>query len=100
MSDGLTKLGEAARRARAAISPWNFFSPTDVAGFAPGGGIPGIKYLDAGSRSAGDGSRNYVVFDDKLVEIVKKYGWAPGMAIPAAMALELQQAQEQSAPQM
>jgi hypothetical protein len=62
--------------------------------------IPGIKYLDAGSRSAGDGSRNYVVFDDKLVEIVKKYGWAPGMAIPAAMALELQQAQEQSAPQM
>ena len=63
-------------------------------------GIPGIKYLDAGSRSAGDGSRNYVVFDDKLVEIVKKYGWVPGMAIPAAMALELQQAQEQSAPQM
>jgi len=63
-------------------------------------GIPGIKYLDAGSRTAGDGSRNYVVFDDKLVEIVKKYGWVPGMAIPAAMALELQQAQEQSAPQM
>lgn len=61
-------------------------------------GIPGIKYLDAGSRSAGDGSRNYVVFDDKLVEIVKKYGWAPGMAIPAAMAAEIQQAQEQSAP--
>jgi hypothetical protein len=39
-------------------------------------GIPGIKYLDAGSRSAGDGSRNYVVFDDKLIEIVKKYGLA------------------------
>ncbi len=40
MADGLTKLGEAARRARAAISPWNFFSPTDVAGVLPGGGIP------------------------------------------------------------
>jgi hypothetical protein len=39
-------------------------------------GIPGIKYLDAGSRSAGDGSRNYVVFDDKLISIVKKYGVA------------------------
>jgi hypothetical protein len=39
MSDGLTKLGEAARRARAAISPWQFFSPRDVAGFAPGGGL-------------------------------------------------------------
>lgn len=37
-------------------------------------GIPGIKYLDQGSRAAGEGSRNYVVFDDKLVEILKKYG--------------------------
>lgn len=39
-------------------------------------GIPGIKYLDQGSRAAGEGSRNYVVFDDKLIEIVKKYGIA------------------------
>jgi hypothetical protein len=39
-------------------------------------GIPGIKYLDQGSRTAGDGSRNYVVFDDKLISIIKKYGWA------------------------
>jgi hypothetical protein len=37
-------------------------------------GIPGIKYLDQGSRGAGEGSRNYVVFDDSLVEILKKYG--------------------------
>ena len=37
-------------------------------------GIPGIKYLDQGSRAAGDGSRNYVVFDDKLIEILRKYG--------------------------
>jgi hypothetical protein len=39
-------------------------------------GIPGIKYLDAGSRAAGDGSRNYVVFDDSLVDILRKYGIA------------------------
>lgn len=39
-------------------------------------GIPGIKYLDAGSRGAGDGTRNYVVFDDSLIDIVKKYGIA------------------------
>jgi len=39
-------------------------------------GIPGIKYLDAGSRSAGDGTRNYVVFDDSLINILKKYGIA------------------------
>lgn len=37
-------------------------------------GIPGIKYLDQGSRGAGEGSRNYVVFDDSLIEIVAKNG--------------------------
>jgi hypothetical protein len=46
-------------------------------------GIPGIKYLDQGSRSAGEGSRNYVVFDDKLIDILKKYGIA---GLPAAGA--------------
>ena len=39
-------------------------------------GIPGIKYLDAGSRTKGNGSRNYVVFDDKLIDIIRKYGIA------------------------
>ena len=36
-------------------------------------GIPGIKYLDQASRGAGEGSRNYVVFDDKLVTTKRKY---------------------------
>lgn len=36
-------------------------------------GVKGIKYLDAGSRGAGEGSRNYVVFDDKLVTTKRKY---------------------------
>lgn len=36
-------------------------------------GIPGIKYLDAGSRSAGEGSRNYVMFSHDPVEIVRRY---------------------------
>lgn len=49
-------------------------------------GIPGIKYLDAGSRAAGDGSRNYVVFDDSIVEILKKYGLA-GLLPAAGMGL-------------
>lgn len=35
-------------------------------------GIPGIRYLDGGSRAAGNGTRNYVVFDDKLLKILKK----------------------------
>ena len=39
-------------------------------------GIPGIKYLDQGSRAAGEGTRNYVVFDPAIIEILRKYGLA------------------------
>jgi hypothetical protein len=41
-------------------------------------GIPGIKYRAAGSRGAGTADeaaeRNYVIFDDKAVKILEKYG--------------------------
>jgi hypothetical protein len=37
-------------------------------------GISGIRYLDANSREAGEGLRNYVVFNDELVKILRKYG--------------------------
>ncbi len=39
-------------------------------------GIPGIRYLDAGSRAGGEGTRNFVIFDENLVSILKKYGVA------------------------
>lgn len=52
-------------------------------------GIPGIKYLDQDSRTAGEGSRNYVVFDDNLIEILRKYGLL-GMIGGAAVAGGLQ----------
>lgn len=39
-------------------------------------GVSGIRYLDQGSRTAGEGSRNYVVFRDDIISIVKKYGIA------------------------
>jgi len=32
-------------------------------------GIPGIQYYDGMSRSAGKGTRNYVMFDDELISI-------------------------------
>jgi N12 class adenine-specific DNA methylase/GNAT superfamily N-acetyltransferase/predicted kinase len=32
-------------------------------------GIPGIRYLDGMSRGAGEGSYNYVIFDEDLIEI-------------------------------
>jgi len=37
-------------------------------------GIPGIRYMDQGSRGGGEGTHNYVVFDDKLIEITHKDG--------------------------
>lgn len=50
-------------------------------------GIPGIKYLDAGSRGAGDGSRNFVVFDDSIIEILRKYGLLPFAGAAGAYGL-------------
>lgn len=49
-------------------------------------GIPGIRYLDQGSRAAADGSRNYVVFDDSIVDIVRKYGLGGLSMLPPAAA--------------
>tara|TARA_R110000782_G_scaffold103381_4_gene190850 strand:+ start:90 stop:3440 length:3351 start_codon:yes stop_codon:yes gene_type:complete len=39
-------------------------------------GVPGIKYLDEVSRSAGEGTRNFVIFDDSLVDIKTRNGEA------------------------
>lgn len=53
-------------------------------------GIKGIRYKDAGSRGAdaAGGTHNYVVFDDKIIDILKKYGLAgltAGLGGAAAM---------------
>lgn len=37
-------------------------------------GIPGIRYLDGGSRAGGEGTRNFVMFDDALVDILERNG--------------------------
>ena len=51
-------------------------------------GVDGIQYLDQGSRSAGDGTRNYVMFDDSLINILRKYGiLAPLMGAGAMEAV-------------
>jgi hypothetical protein len=36
-------------------------------------GIKGIKYLDGTSRSKGEGSYNYVIFDDEAIQILNTY---------------------------
>jgi len=35
-------------------------------------GIPGIKYLDGGSRAAGKGTSNFVVFDENIPQILER----------------------------
>jgi hypothetical protein len=48
-------------------------------------GIPGIRYLDGGSRGAGTGTSNFVLFDDQMPRILERNGvptgqqpWKPG----------------------
>jgi hypothetical protein len=50
-------------------------------------GIPGIRYLDQGSRSAGQGTHNYVIFPgaEDRIRILRKYGLLAPMAAGAAM---------------
>jgi len=47
------------------------------------GRIPGIRYLDQGSRGQSGGTSNYVLFNDKIIDIMKKWGIA-GAAVPLA----------------
>lgn len=47
-------------------------------------GYPGVRYLDQGSRSAGNGTSNYVLFRDDIVDILRKYGLAGALG-PAAV---------------
>ena len=54
-------------------------------------GIPGVKYLDQMSRGKGEGSRNYAVWDDKLIEILRKYGLLPPVAAGTAAAINQQE---------
>ena len=50
-------------------------------------GIPGIRYLDKGSRAAGEGTRNYVIFPgaEDRIRILRKFGLLAPMAAGAAM---------------
>lgn len=46
-------------------------------------GIPGIRYLDQGSRSKGQGTSNYSVWTPEIIEILRKYGILAPAAAPA-----------------
>jgi hypothetical protein len=42
-------------------------------------GIPGIRYLDGSSRTAGQGTSNFVLFDDQLPRILEVNGQPTGL---------------------
>ena len=57
----------------------------DASAWLAANGIPGIRYLDGGSRGAGSGTSNYVVFDPEMIRILERNGqptglqqWKPG----------------------
>ena len=49
-------------------------SPVEASEYLRSLGIPGIRYLDQASRGAGEGTRNYVMFDDAFPNIVSRNG--------------------------
>ena len=49
-------------------------------------GIPGIRYLDAGSRAAGEGTSNYVIFDESKIDILRKLALLLGIGGAGAAA--------------
>jgi hypothetical protein len=65
------------------IEERDFSSGQVVADLLKDKGVKGIRYSDAFSRGADNGTSNYVIFDDRLITISKKYG----ISIPAAAAV-------------
>jgi len=61
-------------------------------------GIKGIRYLDQGSRGAGAGTSNYVVFDDNIIDILRKYGIAGLIGGAAGAGAMLQPGQAEASP--
>jgi hypothetical protein len=57
----------------------NLGASGDASKYLASKGIPGIRYLDGGSRSAGQGSSNFVAFDPEMIRILERNGQATGL---------------------
>jgi len=64
-------------------------------------GVPGIKYRAAGSRAANidaaDAEMNYVIFDDKAIKILEKYGIVGPVAVTAIAGAQQQEGDDNGA---
>lgn len=56
-------------------------------------GIPGIRYLDGTSRNKGDGTYNYVIFDENLITILDKNDKPVQGELPRATGLQFMPAE-------
>lgn len=63
-------------------------NPADLAQQLLNSGIPGVRYLDGNSRSAGQGTRNYVMFPgtEDSIRILRKYGVMAPVPVAAGAA--------------
>jgi hypothetical protein len=62
-------------------------------------GIKGLRYLDGGSRAAGEGTHNFVIFDDNAIQMLDMYYQFAGQrsAMSPEVQLNLARAQELAA---
>jgi hypothetical protein len=66
---------EAEKYGQQVVRGSSVFAPENAAQIAADlnrKGIPGIRYLDQGSRTAGKGTHNYVVFDPSIIDILNR----------------------------
>ena len=54
------------------LKPGEDYSQDEVSRMLNESGIPGIKYLDGGSRSGGQGTSNFVLFADDIAKILER----------------------------
>lgn len=64
------KLADETAGGIMAAARWDMGTKGEVEQLLRSRGVPGIRYLDQGSRAGGQGTSNYVLFDDALAKIV------------------------------
>ena len=74
---GDSSFGSSGSGLQNLLSAWTKHDDPGVSGALREAGIPGIRYLDQGSRGKGEGTYNYSVFDPSIITILKKWGLLP-----------------------